>query len=219
MLNNMSSSRKIYAFGTVLLGILLLFWPYSALSMAATASGIVIIGGGVTALLAGLRRRRQYGGGIFNLLTAILVTAFGSWIFLNPSRFIGIIPTVFGYIIVISGIFNLLETFSLTRARYRRWWASLLTAVITILMGLFLINHALGVASMMVRIAGIFLVFNGISDLLIARRLDQYVFYSDRRRGGAGGGQARKSAGAGRASAKYDTSDPDIVDAEDYREM
>ena len=79
-------------------------------------------------------------------------------------------------------------------------------------MGMFLVNHAIGIAATMVRLAGAFLLFNGISDLWIGRRVDQYVFYGKWRNGSTRENQA--SGGMRR-----DTSDPDIIDAEDYREL
>lgn len=208
-----SGSRKIYAAGSLILGVLLLVWPGSALRMAAFAAGIVVMAGGVTSILAHFRRKPGTAGGGANLLIGIVVTLVGAWIFFNPENFASIIPAAIGYLIVLSGIIKLLETFSLSRARYRNWPMSLLAAVATIFMGFLLINHAFGIASTMVRIGGLFLLFNGVSDLWINRRVDQYVVSGDGEKTGRKGTQA----GAGRP--RRDTDDPDIIDAEDYREM
>ncbi|MBE5998160.1 MAG: DUF308 domain-containing protein [Lachnospiraceae bacterium] len=219
-MRNLSGSRKIYAFGSLILGLVLLLWPGSALRMVAYAAGIVIMAGGITAILAHFRDRTRTPFGGINLAVGVVVTLVGGWIFLNPERFASVIPTAVGYLIVFSGIVNLLETFSLSKAHYRKWWVSLLAAVGTIFMGLFLINHAFGVASTMVRFGGAFLLFNGISDLWINRRVDQYVRY--KRRGSSGGRSASAAGSAysqGSASARHDTSGPDIIDADDYREL
>ncbi len=211
-MKNISGSKKIYAFGSLILGILLLLWPGSALRAVSYVAGVIVMAGGITSILAHFRSRNIGGGSAINLIVGIIVTLAGGWIFLHPEDFAAIIPTAIGYLIVLSGITNLLQTFTLSRAHYRRWWLSLLAAVLTIFMGMFLVNHAIGIAATMVRLAGAFLLFNGISDLWIGRRVDQYVFYGKRRNGStrenqAGGGMRR------------DTSDPDIIDAEDYREL
>ena len=209
-MRDLSNIRKIYAWGSLLLGVLLLFWPGSALRMAAYAAGIVVMAGGLTSILAWFRRKNRYRAiGGANLVVGIIVIFVGGWIFTNPENFAAIIPTAIGYLIVLSGIVNLLETFSLSRAHYRNWWASLLAALLTIFMGVLLVNHAFGVAAVMVRLVGVFLLFNGISDLWINRRVDRYV----RRRRGPG----QKPGPDG--SARFDTSDPDIIDADDYREL
>ena len=65
----------------------------------------------------------------------------------------------------------------------------------------------------MVRLGGVFLLFNGISDLWINRRVDEYVHYDNKTPG-----KNRKRA-SGSGPARHDTSRPDIIDAEDYREI
>lgn len=212
-----SSSRKIYAFGSLILGVLLLVWPVSALKLAAYAAGIVIMAGGITSILSYVRNKKRSSISIGSLVVGIVVILVGGWIFVNPENFASIIPTALGYLIVFNGILNLLETFSLSRAHYRKWWVSLFAAILTIILGLVLINHAFGIAATMVRIGGLALLFNGISDMWINRRIDQYV--NPKNRSSRGSGKSRSAAAGGRNSAKYDTSDPDIIDAENYREM
>ena len=46
-MRHLSGSRKIYAFGSLILGVLLLLWPVSALRMVAYAAGIIVMAGGV----------------------------------------------------------------------------------------------------------------------------------------------------------------------------
>lgn len=240
-MRHLSGSRKIYAYGSIILGLILLIWPGSALRMVAYAAGIIIMAGGVTAVLAHFRRKPRTAAGGANLLVGIVVTLIGGWIFLNPENFAAVIPTAVGYLIVISGIVKLLETFSLSRARYSSWWLSLLAAVATIFMGLLLVNHAFGIASVIVRIGGAFLLFSGISDLWVAGRVDRYVKYGKKgkqfsseragraagtsdRRGTASGNAAGTSGRRGTASGgaqRPSASGPEIIDAKegDYREI
>ena len=166
-----SNSRKIYAIGSLICGILLLLWPVSALRIVSYAVGITIMAGGIASVLTQLRNRRRGNGSVTSMIVAVLITLVGGWIFVNPENFASIIPTAVGYLITISGIINLLETFTLSRAHYRKWWVSLLAAVLTIVLGLTLVNHAFGIAATMVRIGGVALLFNGISDLWMARMI------------------------------------------------
>lgn len=214
-MRHLSSSRKIYAFGSLILGLLLLVWPGSALRAVSYAAGIIVMAGGITSVLAHFRRKPRTSIAGANLVVGVLVTLVGGWIFCNPESFASVVPTAIGYLMLLSGIVNLLETFSLSKARYQKWWVSLLAAVVTIFMGLLLINHAFGIASVMVRIGGMFLMFNGISDMWINRRVDEYVHYNQ---DGASGNR-RAQSGAQGTSARYDTSDPNIIDAEDYKEL
>ena len=212
-MNKLSGSRKIYAVGSLILGVLLLLWPDSALRLAAYVAGVVVMAGGVVSVFAHFRRRRGAPASGVNLIIALIVTGVGAWIFLNPRDFASIIPTALGYLIMLSGIVNLLETFTLSRAHYNKWWVSLLVSIVTIFMGMLLVNHAFGIVSSMVRLGGVFLIFNGVSDLWINNRVDEYMKYDD------GSPEKYRKWTSGSGSARYDTSDPDIIDAEDYREI
>lgn len=212
-----SKSRKIYSFGSLVLGILLLLWPVRALKAVSYAVGIIIMAGGIMSILTQLRIRRRGTGSLWSLFVGVVITLVGGWIFFNPKDFASIIPSAIGYLITFSGIINLLETFALSKARYKKWWVSLLAAVLTIILGLILVNHAFGIAATMVRIGGAALLFNGVSNLWINRRVDQYAYKKQKSSRAAGGSASGKAGGAG--TARHDTSDPDIIDAEDYREL
>lgn len=214
-----SNSRKIYALGSLIAGILLLLWPKSALRLVAYAVGLIIMAGGLASILSQLRNRRGRSVSIWSLLIGIVITFVGARIFVNPDNFASIIPTAVGYLITFNGIMNLLETFTLSRVRYKNWWISLLAALMTIILGLILVNHALGIAETMVRIGGIALLFNGASDLWISRRVDQYAGSRRRNSRSSGGNKSARTEGGG--TARYDTSGPEIIDADadDYREL
>lgn len=214
-----SNSRKIYAFGSLVLGILLLLWPVRALKAVSYAVGIIIMAGGIMSILAQLRSRRRGRGSLWSLFVGAAITLVGGWIFVNPENFASIIPSAIGYLITFSGIINLLETFALSRARYKKWWVSLLAAVLTIILGLVLVNHAFGIAATMVRIGGAALLFNGASNLWINRRVDQYAYKKQKSSRASGGSGRTGTGGAGAGAARHDTSNPDIIDAEDYREL
>lgn len=212
-----STSRKIYSLGSLILGILLLLWPVRALKIVSYAVGLIIMAGGIMSILTQLRTRRRGKASLWSLCVGVVITLVGGWIFVNPENFASIIPTAIGYLITFSGIINLLETFALSKAHYKKWWVSLLAAVLTIILGLTLVNHAFGIAATMVRIGGAALLFNGISNLWINRRVDQYAYKKQKYSRPAGGGASSKTGGTG--TARHDTSGPEIIDAEDYREL
>ena len=61
----------------------------------------------------------------------------------------------------------------LTRSKYSKWWASLIVAIATIAAGIFLIRNAFNLASLITRIAGGILVFDGVSDLWVVSRISK----------------------------------------------
>ena len=78
-----------------------------------------------------------------------------------------------GILVLISGLINLGETFMLTRSKYNKWWASLIVAIATIAAGIFLIRNAFNLASLITRIAGGILIFDGVSDLWVISRISK----------------------------------------------
>ena len=105
------------------------------------------------------------------LVLALVMLICGAVIFLHPEELIKLIPTILGMMIVVSGLINLGETFILSRSKYKKWWISLIIAVITIACGVFVINRALGLASLITRIAGGVLIFDGASHLWVTSRV------------------------------------------------
>ena len=80
---------------------------------------------------------------------------------------------IMGILVMISGLINLGETFVLTRNKYGKWWISLIVSIVTIAAGIFLVRNAFNLASLITRIAGGILVFDGISDLWVVSRLSK----------------------------------------------
>ena len=72
-----------------------------------------------------------------------------------------------------TSLINLGETFVLTRNKYGKWWISLIVSIVTIAAGIFLVRNAFNLASLITRIAGGILVFDGISDLWVVSRLSK----------------------------------------------
>ena len=107
------------------------------------------------------------------LIMAAVMLICGVVIFLHPDDLVRLIPTIMGILVLISGLINLGETFMLTRSKYNKWWASLIVAIATIAAGIFLIRNAFNLASLITRIAGGILIFDGISDLWVISRVSK----------------------------------------------
>ena len=107
------------------------------------------------------------------LVMAAVMLICGVVIFLHPEELVKLIPTIMGILVMISGLINLGETFVLTRNKYGKWWISLIVSIVTIAAGIFLVRNAFNLASLITRIAGGILVFDGISDLWVVSRLSK----------------------------------------------
>ena len=161
-------NRIVFSIGAIILGLILLIWPGSSLLILGKCIGAFLAGGGV---IAGILYLTDHDSPIKTLLLAIAVIMIlaGVTIFMRPDDLISLIPTCIGILVLVSGVINLGETFTLTKYHYGKWWMSLLVAIGTIALGILLITRAFGIASIITRIAGGVLIFDGVTDLWVMR--------------------------------------------------
>lgn len=154
----------------VLLGLLLFIWPGKTLELAARILGIALLAGAAVAAVLWVRERGQSGGDYTTLAMAILSLVAGIIILAAPRGVITLLPKLIGLAITINGVVNLAQALDLRRAGNGNWTSSLVMAVLTILMGLFLMFYSFGVMKTAIMIIGGIFVYNGISNLWIESR-------------------------------------------------
>ena len=173
--NNLKSFRTdriIFAAGAILLGIVLLVWPSASLLIMGKCIGAILAAGGLAAVFMFFKNHESAMKSVLLIMAAVMLIC-GVVIFLHPEDLVRLIPTIMGILVLISGLINLGETFMLTRSKYNKWWASLIVAIATIAAGIFLIRNAFNLASLITRIAGGILIFDGVSDLWVISRISK----------------------------------------------
>lgn len=166
------TNRIIFASGAMLIGIILLVWPSTSLLIMGKCVGAFLALGGLAAAFMFFRDHESATRSLLLLMAAVMLIC-GIVIFLHPQDLVKLIPTIMGILVMISGLINLGETFVLTRNKYGKWWISLIVSIVTIAAGIFLVRNAFNLASLITRIAGGILVFDGISDLWVVSRLSK----------------------------------------------
>ena len=166
------TNRIIFAAGAMLIGIILLVWPSTSLLIMGKCVGAFLALGGLAAAFMFFRDHESATRSLLLLMAAVMLIC-GIVIFLHPQDLVKLIPTIMGILVMISGLINLGETFVLTRNKYGKWWISLIVSIVTIAAGIFLVRNAFNLASLITRIAGGILVFDGISDLWVVSRLSK----------------------------------------------
>ncbi|WP_035767471.1 HdeD family acid-resistance protein [Butyrivibrio sp. NC2002] len=156
----------------VVVGLILVFLPGTTLTILTKAIGVLILVAGIASVASGIIKKEQ------NMLTrnsslgmGLIVSVVGLWILINPHFFESIIPIIAGVIILFSGLMNLGEAISLSRSKYSNWWVALILAVLTILVGAFLLFRPVIALSYVVQLIGGALIYNGISNLWIVSRI------------------------------------------------
>lgn len=169
-MKSFTNNRIIFAVGAAILGIILLIWPAASLIIMAKCIGALVAIGGLAAAYQFYKDHDSPAKSLLLVMAAVMIIC-GAVIFLHPEELVKLIPMIMGILVLISGLINLGETFTLSKKRYSRWWLSLIIAVITIGAGLFLITRAFSLAALITRIAGGILLFDGLSDLWVISRV------------------------------------------------
>lgn len=104
---------------------------------------------------------------IFNasIVTAVIILVLGVFLFIQPDTIIRMISIILGGIILIPGITSLIDYFK------NKYQPSLITGIVTIIIGLILIINTKLVASILPFILGIYFIVNGINRLQYALEL------------------------------------------------
>lgn len=159
----------------IILGVVLVIYPNTSLAIVCRAVGVIVLITGLGFLISHVR------GGIFSwfykldLVLGILFAILGGYILLNPLGLISIIPIVFGVLLIYHGISDLGQALELRKYEADRWWLSIIIAVITIGLGILIMRNPFDTMDILMRIIGISLIYDGLSDLLIVGKFSRAV--------------------------------------------
>ena len=175
ILKKIKANVMVSALICIALGIVLVVWPELSRRVVCMAIGVVLVINGISRLMNFVFGRD---GSVFsqmNLVMGIIITVIGGWILFQPGTIIAMIPILVGIIIVIHGINNLQQSVSLCQSRYDKWWVALLLALVTIGFGVLLIFNPFAAVDTLIRFIGVFLVYDGVSDIWIMSRVSKNV--------------------------------------------
>jgi uncharacterized membrane protein HdeD (DUF308 family) len=148
--------------GTValLFGILTLFWPGLTLLLLITLFSAYAIAGGIVAIGAAIRYHATLGGWWVPLLLGICSIGAGTIAVLVPGITALVLVAVIGANAILSGVFDLIAATRLHR-RLRNAWMLVLTGVLSVLFGIFVLLFPGTGALALVWLIGVYALFTG----------------------------------------------------------
>ena len=172
ILHEQRMSSIAAALVTILLGVVLIWWPDRSVNFLCVLLGVSIFFTGIIYILGWLARRRE-GVPAFFVLPGMILCALGVWLMTSPASVIKLIQYIFGAILIFHGAVDLQGAASLMRRRWGRWWIDLALAALTIALGALVLLNPFGTFAALVILIGAALVFDGVSDLCIIWRLSR----------------------------------------------
>ena len=162
----------------ILCGAVLFVWADMSARIACMVLGAILVLMGIIYFVSFLSTPSGTFIKQVHLVLTIVFVVIGVWILLKPDFVIGLIPVIVGIILVLHGFYDLQQAVFLGRAKYGFWWLVLLLAGLTIVLGGILLWNPFEAMSIAIKFIGVFLVFDGVSDLWIfsrARRITRQI--------------------------------------------
>lgn len=167
------TNSMVSALLCVVLGLVLLIWPGTAISVLNTLLGIVLTVVGAIDIVMFLAGRDNTLYGVSRLVMGVILAVFGIWVMVKPSLLVVIIPRVIGALICVHGVADVGSAVTLHRNDYPRWSAALIMGLLTVALGAVLIFKPMGSFETVLRFIGAFLVYDGASDVWIVSRVSK----------------------------------------------
>ena len=99
------------------------------------------------------------------LVLAIILGAFGIYIFLDPKAFASFIPLVVGIFLLADSVSKLSMAFDLKKQEYSNWWQMLITSFVILILALILVFNPFEVITVTIRIIGAILIIDALSNI------------------------------------------------------
>lgn len=170
-LKKLKMNYTVSAMLCVLLGLVLLIWPGTTTQIVCMTLGIVMLAYGIIQIVIYLFNRERTIISQGMMLLGIVFAVIGIWILLKPEMIIMAVPVIVGVLIVIHGIHNVVQAVALQKEGYEKWWLALLFALLTVIFGGVLIYNPFEAVELVVRMIGLFLIYDGLSDIWILSRV------------------------------------------------
>jgi len=160
----------------LLFGTLALFWPGLTLLLLITLFSVYAIVGGIVAIVAAIRYRVTHRGWWVPLLLGICSIAAGAIAVLVPGITTLVLVAVIGANAMITGVFDLIAATRLHR-RMRNAWMLVLTGVLSVLFGIFVLLFPGAGALALVWLIGVYALFTGA--LLVVLGITARAWHQD----------------------------------------
>ncbi len=155
----------------VLLGLVLVIRPGLSMRIVCLAVGVVLVITGVTRIIDYFTARDGSIYSQMNLIFGIVLAVVGVWIAVKPDKVLAIIPIIVGIVMAIHGLQNIKQAMELWRDKYAMWWVAMIMGVLTVGFGVLLICRPFAAIDTVVMLIGIFLIYDGLSNIWIVSRV------------------------------------------------
>ncbi len=167
----------------IIIGLFLVIFPdKTAITVALVIGWILLIAGGVAAVISLMSKpvtepdnpatvSSSFGAARLTVIIFSLIVAFiGIWMIVAPTSVIGLIPVILGLMLVVDAINNFRLAAECRSYKDSSWFFLIVIGVVSLIFGIICILEGFSVVAFGLRIVGIILIIDGISDIYILYR-------------------------------------------------
>lgn len=154
----------------ILLGIVLVAYPNTSLTIVCRAVGGIVLVTGLSFVLSYIRVGKKLWYGKIELVFGSIFAILGGFILLYPLGILSIVPLVFGVLLIYHGIANVRQAFELHQYKDKGWWMPVLIAATTIGLGVLIMKNPFETMDVLMRIIGACLIYDGLMNTLLVGR-------------------------------------------------
>lgn len=164
----------ISAILTIALGGVLIAWPLEVTGLICRILGVLLAVMGAVYIFGFFVEGR----GMLTVTGGLLFLLLGVWIFITPGAIASLVPIVIGVVLLVHSLRDFQMASEAKQNGSERWMLLFLLALLNCVFGVVCICDSFGVISVAVRILGIALVYDGISNMIIVYHTVQAVRYA-----------------------------------------
>lgn len=181
IMDDMKHNYFITALITIAVGAVLVIWPeFTGKVMCYVLGGAIILMGIVQTIIF-LKGERIGLIPKFTAAMGIVLIILGVWVCLKPQIVLSIIPVVIGIMMLVHGIMDIIYSVDIKNAGAKKWWIALIVAIVTLVIGGFLVSQPFFAFELTMLFIGIGLLYDGISDLILVIVSEYCQRQSDKR--------------------------------------
>lgn len=173
VLREQRRSSVVAALTTLILGLVLVFWPDRSMDFLCTLLGAALLITGLVYMLGWFARRQENRYPVWCMIPGVILAALGLWLLSSPDAIVALIQYLFAALLVFHGVIDIQAAIALMTSRVKGWWVELLLALVTLGLGALIFINPFGTFSALVILIGLSLMYDGISDLYIIVRLSK----------------------------------------------
>ena len=148
----------------IVLGVVLILFPATSLTLACLLTGVVTLLYGVVRIYGCARAGEE--APRWEMALGIVLAALGVFLLVCPQLLVSLIPVALGIYVLVDSFSAIRRSLDWKARGFSRWWVSFLAALALAVFGVVMILQPFGVLAQLVVFIGVGFVFDGVFTLV-----------------------------------------------------